>query len=57
MDSVPEIVVDSRDSLVAGQSSRSSKRRAEVWKFDDSEVVDGREKAICKYCKRHQSPQ
>ena len=43
MDSVPEIVVDSRDSLVAGQSSRSSKRGAEVWKFVDLEVVDGRE--------------
>ena len=51
MDSVPEIVVDSRDSLVADQSSQSSKRQAEVWKFVDSEVVDGREKAICKYCK------
>ena len=33
------------------QSSRSSKKRAKVWEHIELEVVDGIEKAICKYCR------
>uniref|UniRef100_A0A804UMC6 BED-type domain-containing protein n=1 Tax=Zea mays TaxID=4577 RepID=A0A804UMC6_MAIZE len=32
------------------QSSRLTKRRAKVWDYVDTEVVDGKEKAVCKYC-------
>ncbi|XP_012700597.1 zinc finger BED domain-containing protein RICESLEEPER 2 [Setaria italica] len=53
MDLGQEVVVEveSRDSLVTDQSSRSSRKRAKVWEFVDTEVVDGKEKAICRYCK------
>ncbi|ONM63130.1 Pleiotropic drug resistance ABC transporter family protein [Zea mays] len=37
------------------QSSRLTKRRAKVWDYVDTEVVDGKEKAVCKYCKVHLS--
>ena len=29
------------------------KRRAKVWDYVDSKVLDGRDKIICKYCKLH----
>lgn len=53
--SASEMVDDSRDSISTDQSSRSSKRRAKVWDYVDSELVDGKEKAVCKYCKLHLS--
>jgi hypothetical protein len=43
------------DVISTDQSSRSTKRRAKVWDYVDSELVDGKEKAICKYCKAHLS--
>ncbi|CAL5076589.1 unnamed protein product [Urochloa decumbens] len=49
--SVPEPMSESREAMSADQSSRSSKRRAKVWGYVDSEQVDGVEKAICKFCK------
>ena len=50
-----EMMDDSRDAMSTDQSSWSGKRRAKVWDYVDSEVVDGKEKAICKYCKIHLS--
>ena len=43
------------EAISTDQSSRSTKRRAKVWDYVDSELVDGKEKAICKYCKAHLS--
>ncbi|XP_008656566.1 uncharacterized protein [Zea mays] len=40
------------DVISTDQSSRSTKRRAKVWDYVDSELVDGKEKAICKYSGR-----
>ena len=34
------------DVISTDQSSRSTKRRAKVWEYVDSELVDGKEKAI-----------
>jgi len=48
---VPELVAESHESMSTDQSSRSSKKRAKVWEHIESEVVDGIEKAICKYCR------
>jgi hypothetical protein len=48
---VPELVVESHESMSTDQSSWSSKRRAKVWEHIESEVVDGIEKAIYKYCR------
>ena len=47
----PELVGESHESMSTDQSSRSSKKRAKVWEHIESEVVDGIEKAICKYCR------
>jgi len=47
----PELVGESLESMSTDQSSRSSKKRAKVWEHIESEVVDGIEKAICKYCR------
>jgi hypothetical protein len=41
------------ETISTDQSSRSTKRRAKVWDYVDSELVDGKEKTICKYCKAH----
>jgi hypothetical protein len=51
--SVSEVVVDSRE--VADQSTLTSKKRAKVWQYVETELVDGKEKAICRYCKLHLS--
>ena len=48
---VPELVGESHESMSTDQSSRSSKKRAKVWEYIESEVVDGIEKALCKYCR------
>ena len=47
----PELVGESHEYMSTDQSSRSSKKRAKVWEHIESEVVDGIEKAICKYCR------
>ena len=39
------------EGVSTDQSSRSSKKRAKVWEHIESEVVDGIEKALCKYCR------
>jgi len=44
-------VEDSLDAISTDQSGRSGKKRAKVWAYVDSEIVDGIEKAVCKYCK------
>jgi SH3-like domain-containing protein len=44
-------VEDSLDVISTDQSGRSGKKRAKVWAYVDSEIVDGIEKAVCKYCK------
>ncbi|XP_066311275.1 zinc finger BED domain-containing protein RICESLEEPER 4-like [Miscanthus floridulus] len=44
-------VEDSLDTISTDQPSRSGKKRAKVWAYVDSEIVDGIEKAVCKYCK------
>jgi hypothetical protein len=49
--SAPEI----DEAASTDQSSRLTKRRAKVWDYVDTEVVDGKEKAVCKYCKVHLS--
>nr|ACG48864.1 hypothetical protein [Zea mays] len=38
------------EAISTDQSSRSTKRRAKVWDHVDSELIDGKEKAVCKYC-------
>ncbi|PWZ38286.1 hypothetical protein Zm00014a_041422 [Zea mays] len=43
------------EAISTDQSSRSTKRRAKVWDHVDSELIDGKEKAVCKYCKAHLS--
>jgi hypothetical protein len=43
------------EAVSTDQSSRLTKRRAKVWDYVDTEVVDGKEKAVCKYCKVHLS--
>ena len=48
---VPELVGESHESMSTDQSSRLSKKRAKVWEHIESEVVDGIEKALCKYCR------
>ena len=47
---VPELAGESHESMSTDQSSRSSKKKAKVWEHIESEVVDGIEKAIYKYC-------
>ncbi|CAO2168766.1 unnamed protein product, partial [Urochloa humidicola] len=49
--SIPDPMSESREAMSTDQSSRSSKRRAKVWGYVDSEQVDGIEKAVCKFCK------
>jgi hypothetical protein len=49
--SIPKLAADSRDAMSTDQSSRSSKKRAKVWEFVESEVVNGIDKAICKFCR------
>jgi molybdenum cofactor biosynthesis enzyme MoaA len=49
--SAPEM----NEAISTDQSSRSTKRRAKVWDHADSELIDGKEKAVCKYCKAHLS--
>ena len=44
-------VEDSLDAISTYQSGRPGKKRAKVWAYVDSEIVDGIEKAVCKYCK------
>jgi hypothetical protein len=44
-------VEDSLDAISIDHSGRSRKKRAKVWAYVDSEIVDGIEKAVCKYCK------
>jgi len=44
-------VEDSLDAISTYQSGRPGKKRAKVWAYVDSEIVDGIEKPICKYCK------
>ncbi|KAJ1275864.1 hypothetical protein BS78_05G168500 [Paspalum vaginatum] len=44
---------ENRDAMSTEQSSRSAKRRAKVWEYVDTELVDGKEKAVCKFCKTH----
>ncbi|TVU15762.1 hypothetical protein EJB05_39300, partial [Eragrostis curvula] len=51
--SMSEVVVDSRD--IADQASRSSKKRSKVWDYVETELVDGKEKAICRFCNIHLS--
>ncbi|CAO2148662.1 unnamed protein product [Urochloa humidicola] len=50
-DPTPDPMSESREAMSTDQSSRSSKRRAKVWGYVDSEQVDDTEKAICKFCK------
>ena len=44
-------VEDSLDAISTDQSDRPGKKRAKVWAYVDSEIVDGIEKVVCKYCK------
>ena len=44
-------VEDSLDAISTDQSGRPGKKRAKVWAYVDSEIVDGIEKVVCKYCK------
>ncbi|CAL5087138.1 unnamed protein product [Urochloa decumbens] len=53
--SVPDPMAESHEAMSVDQSSRSSKRRAKVWGYVDSEQADGIEKAVCKFCKIHLS--
>lgn len=46
-----EISVDSRDLLSGDPPSRTSKKRAKVWEYVELETIDGKEKAVCNYCK------
>ena len=46
----PELVGESHESMSTDQSSRSSKKELKFGNTE-SEVVDGIEKAICKYCR------
>jgi len=39
------------DAISTDQSGRSGKKRAKVWAYVDTELIDGVEKAVCKYCK------
>ena len=39
------------DAISTNQSGRSGKKRAKVWAYVDTELIDGVEKAVCKYCK------
>ncbi|KAG2619999.1 hypothetical protein PVAP13_3NG155001 [Panicum virgatum] len=39
------------DAISIDQSGRSGKKRAKVWAYIDTELIDGVEKAVCKYCK------
>ena len=39
------------DAISTDQSGRSRKKRAKVWAYVDTELIDGVEKAFCKYCK------
>ena len=43
-------VEDSLDAISTDQSGQLRKKRAKVWAYVDSEIVDGIEKAVCKYC-------
>jgi molybdenum cofactor biosynthesis enzyme MoaA len=43
--------VEVEDAMSTDQSSRSGKKRAKVWAYVDSEIINGIEKAVCKYCK------
>ena len=52
--SVPEMEEESHGAM-STESSRSAKKRAKVWEYVDTELVDGKEKAVCKFCKIHLS--
>ena len=39
------------DAISTDQSGRSGKKRAKVWAYVDTKLIDGVEKAVCKYCK------
>ena len=39
------------DAISTYQSGRSRKKRSKVWAYVDTELIDGVEKAVCKYCK------
>jgi hypothetical protein len=43
--------VEVEGAMSTDQSGRSGKKRAKVWAYVDSEIIDGIEKAVCKYCK------
>jgi hypothetical protein len=44
-------VENSLDAISTDQSGRSGKNRAKVWAYVDSEIIDGIEKDVYKYCK------
>jgi hypothetical protein len=36
------------DAISTNQSGRSGKKRAKVWAYVDSKIIDGIEKVVCK---------